>query len=92
MRRCPCTLQVFVSPLFCWNAESESKVVIGVISDHDESGYWGDRTMKTMKLITRRNLLTAAHCVQSRPIASLAVALGFNDLSQELGDYSLNSS
>ena len=29
----------FISPLFCWNAEFESKVVIGVISDHDESGY-----------------------------------------------------
>ena len=50
------------------------------------------RTMKTMKLIIWRNLLTAAHCVKSRPIASLAVALGFNDLSQELGDHSLNSS
>ena len=39
MRRCPCFRQVFISPLFCWNAEVESKVVIGVISDHDESGY-----------------------------------------------------
>jgi len=36
-------------------------------------------------LVSSRKLLTAAHCVKNRPIASLAVALGFNDLTQAIG-------
>jgi len=36
-------------------------------------------------LVSSRKLLTAAHCVKNQPIASLAVALGFNDLTQAIG-------
>lgn len=35
--------------------------------------------------------MTAGHCVKSRPIASLAVALGFDDLTQATGDHSVST-
>ena len=34
----------------------------------------------------QRHVLTAGHCIMGRPITSLAVALGFTDLKQTVGE------
>ena len=78
MWRCPCFLQV---------REQIGRNILTYI------GKWtNDYILSFFKNLSRanfydhRHVLTAGHCIMGRPITTLAVALGFTDLKQTVGE------
>ena len=76
--RCPCFLQV---------REQIGRNIltyIGKWTNHYILSFF--KNLSRANFYDHRHVLTAGHCIMGRPITTLAVALGFTDLKQTVGE------
>ena len=79
MWRCPCLLQV---------REQIGRNILAYIEKWTNYHilFFFFKNLSRANFYDHRHVLTAGHCIMGRPITTLAVALGFTDLKQTVGE------